>query len=77
MEIYELIGSLLSVVGAIWLALNLRTSRYAWLLWVISNIFLIIFFYAHHHFGVLLNQVVLLGTSMLGVYRYIVVNNKH
>lgn len=70
MYLIEWTGAALGTLGAVWMALCLPSSRFAWWLWLLSNCLLIVFFYSTQHWGVLVNQVTLLLTSVLGIYRY-------
>jgi len=67
--ILEWSGSLCSLVGAFLLATNSRVSRYGWFAFLIANIALIGFSVGIEHYGLLLQQIGFLCTTILGLYR--------
>lgn len=67
----EYLGSFLGVAGALWLALRMPSSGYAWLVWIASNLLLIAWAWRHRAWGLLSMYVVYLGTSLLGAARYL------
>jgi hypothetical protein len=67
----EWLAALFGMLGAGLLALNVPSvSRWGWLLFLGSNFVWIRFSWNKKHLGMLTQQVVFLGTSLLGVMRY-------
>ena len=65
----EWAGSFFSIVGALLLATHTKASRYGWLAFLAANIMLIALFVEKGLFGLVLQQLAFLGTSLLGIYR--------
>lgn len=70
MSALEWIGSLSGIGGAIWLALNLASSKWAYLLFLISSSAFIGFASYHGHSGLLSQQVVFFAINCVGIYRW-------
>jgi len=68
-DFLEWAGSLSGLVGAFLLATHSRVSRYGWLAFLIANIAMIGFALGIHRYGLLLQQLGFMGTSLLGIYR--------
>lgn len=68
-EIAEWTASLTGILGSFLLATHTRASRWGWVAFFIANIAGIIFSLYIERYGILLQQVVFLGTSILGLYR--------
>lgn len=66
----QYIGASLGVLGAFLLALNIKASSYAWIIWVLSNLTLLAWSFASGLWGIFGMQVVFLMTSLLGCYRH-------
>lgn len=62
-------GAVLGVIGSYLLAENRSFSRYAWPIWVGSNVCLIAYFVSIHSWGVLAMQATYLPSSIRGLYR--------
>lgn len=69
--IVEWIGAILGMCGASLLAFNNKWSKWGWLLFLISNIFMIVFALLTASYGLLTMQVLFTITSMIGVYKWI------
>lgn len=67
--VLEWTGAVLGLIGAFLLALNIRISRYAWVVLLLSNFVLIAFAYVIHRNGFLLMQCGFLVTSLVGLAR--------
>lgn len=65
----EWIGSLSGLVGAFLLATHTRVSRYGWLAFLAANLAMIGFAVGIHRYGLLVQQVGFMATSLLGIYR--------
>lgn len=68
-ELLEWAGAAFGLAGATLLALNVSFSRYGWLCFLVSNLFLIGFAWQAGHTGLLLLQVCFSATSILGILR--------
>lgn len=71
MMIFEWMGCAFGVAGALLLASNTSWSRYGWTLFLVSNMFWIGYAVMGDAHGLLLQQAVFTGTSLLGVYRWL------
>lgn len=69
LHLLEWTGAVLGVIGSYLLAENRSFSRYAWPIWIGSNVCLIAYFVAIHSWGVLAMQAVYLLSSIRGLYR--------
>lgn len=65
----EWAGSLSGLVGAFLLATHSRASRYGWLAFLTANIAMVGFAFGIQRYGLLLQQLGFLGTSLFGIYR--------
>jgi hypothetical protein len=65
-HILEWTGAILGVVGAYMLAENRPGSRYAWPIWIGSNLCLLTYFLMIHSWGVLGMQAIYLHSSLRG-----------
>ncbi len=73
MHIYlEWFGSITGILGAILLAVNIKSSPWAYVLFLMSNIALAFWAYLSHYNGMLMMQSVLAVISLTGVYRWII-----
>jgi hypothetical protein len=68
-DIFEWTGSLSGLIGAFLLATHSRVSRYGWLAFLAANIAMIGFALGIQRYGLLVQQLGFMGTSMLGIYR--------
>lgn len=73
-QLIEWAGSLLGLLGSALLAANVRVSRYGWVVFLISNAFMIVFAITMGLTGLLTMQIGFTLTSSLGVYRSFVRN---
>lgn len=71
MMVFEWMGCVFGVAGALLLATNTSWSRYGWALFLAPNVFWIGYVVMGDAQGLLLQQVVFTGTSLLGVYRWV------
>ncbi|MBL4763084.1 MAG: hypothetical protein JKY93_10355 [Gammaproteobacteria bacterium] len=67
--IMEWLGSITAVMGATWLALNIKTSRYGWFCFLLSNIAWLRYGFMHDMGSMLLMQTGFILTAFLGIYR--------
>ncbi len=65
----EWTGSLLGLLGAYLLATHSRVSRYGWLAFLAANVAMMIFALGIERYGLLVQQVGFMGTSLLGLRR--------
>jgi hypothetical protein len=65
----EWIGALSGLLGAFLLATHTNISRYGWVAFLAANIALIGFAIGIERYGLLLQQVGFMATSLLGMYR--------
>jgi hypothetical protein len=65
----EWIGALSGLLGAFLLATHTNISRYGWVAFLAANIALIGFAIGIERYGLLLQQVGFMATSLLGLYR--------
>jgi hypothetical protein len=68
-DFLEWSGALLGLAGAFLLATHTRFSRYGWVMFLFANIALIGFALGLERYGLFLQQVGFMGTSLLGIYR--------
>lgn len=71
LSVMEWMGCALGVLGALLLATNTRWSPFGWVVFLASNVFWIGYAMASHAEGLLAQQFVFTGTSLLGVYRWL------
>lgn len=69
LKMFEWGGSLTGLAGAAVLASNTRISKYGWWLFLLANVFMIVFAKMGRHDGLLLQQVGFTLTSVLGIVR--------
>ena len=67
--VFEWTGSILGLLGAFLLATNSRVSQYGWIAFLAGNIAWIAFSIKVGTNGLLLQQLGLMGTNILGLYR--------
>lgn len=65
----EWIGSLSGLLGALLLATHTRVSQYGWIAFFVANVALIAFSVGIDRYGLLVQQLGFMGTSLLGLYR--------
>ena len=68
-DIFEWIGALSGLLGAFLLATHTKLSRYGWIAFLVANLALIFFSFGIGRFGLLLQQVGFMATSLLGIHR--------
>lgn len=68
-DVLEWAGSLLGLLGAFLLATHTRFSRYGWVAFFAANLAMIAFALGIGRYGLLVQQVGFMGTSILGLYR--------
>jgi hypothetical protein len=64
-------GSALGIAGALLLAMNTQWSAYGWISFLLSNFAWIVFAYRKQLWSMLVMQLVFTGTSVLGIYKWI------
>jgi hypothetical protein len=65
----EWTGSILGLLGAFVLATSTGMSRYGWIAFLAANIAMIGFAYGIGRYGLLVQQLGFMATSLLGIYR--------
>lgn len=68
-SILEWSGSLCGLIGAFLLATHTRLSRYGWLAFLVANIAMVGFAMGIGRYGLLVQQLGFMATSLLGIYR--------
>lgn len=68
-DFLEWAGSITGLIGAFLLATNTRVSKYGWLAFLAANFAMIGFAIGIERYGLLLQQLGFLATSVLGIYR--------
>ena len=66
---YEYTGSILGLLGAALLAMNISVSEWGWVVFLVSNMSFIKFSMANRLRGVLLMNVGFTATSVMGIVR--------
>jgi hypothetical protein len=76
--VLEWSGTFLGLLGAYLLALNTNVSKYGWMAFLLANFALIGFSILLHHYGLLVQQLGFMATSILGIHRsgLFVINRK-
>ena len=77
LEIFETIGAVLGVLGAGLLATNTRASGWGYALFLASNGALLAFGYLAEHWRFVAMQLVFTGTSLLGLWRWVIAPRLH
>lgn len=67
--ILEWSGSLCGLTGAFLLATHSRLSRYGWVAFLVANIAMVGFAMGIGRYGLLVQQLGFMATSLLGIYR--------
>ena len=68
---YEWMGSCLGLAGAGLLSLNVKASRFGWLLFLLSNMAWIVYGIRTEAQGLVVMQIGFTFTSLVGVYRWL------
>ena len=68
-DVLEWTGSLSGLLGAFLLATHSRVSRYGWLAFLSANVAMIGFAFGIGRYGLLVQQIGFMATSLLGIYR--------
>jgi nicotinamide riboside transporter PnuC len=68
----EWIGALSGIAGALLLAVNIKSSPWAYPLFLTSNIVLAVWAWLGNSNGVFLMQAVMAAISALGIYRWLI-----
>lgn len=71
-SILEWLGAFLAVSGSLLLAINGRYAKLGWPLFLASNVFWIGYGWIQDAYGLLFQQIFFTGTSLLGIYRWII-----
>lgn len=72
METISTAAAILSVAGALMLAMKTPGAKWAWVLWTVSNVLWIGWALREQQWALLGQQCVFLGTSLLGVWQWVV-----
>lgn len=68
-DFLEWVGSLSGLAGAFLLATHSRVSRYGWLAFLIANLAMLGFALGIQRYGLFMQQLGFMGTSLLGIHR--------
>jgi len=68
-HVYEWTGSIMGLVGAFLLATHTSYSRYAWYLYLVGNVAIILFALRIEAYGLLTQQFGLMALNFFGLYR--------
>ena len=68
-DLCEMLGSILVIVGSITIAMHNRASKYGWVAFLLSNFCFIGLSVLINRPWMLLAQIVLANTSLLGLYK--------
>lgn len=68
-DVLEWVGSLSGLAGAFMLATHTRVSRYGWLAFMSANVAMVLFAIGIQRYGLFVQQLGFMATSMLGIYR--------
>jgi hypothetical protein len=74
-ENLQWLGCALGIAGSFLLALNLKCSGWGFVIYLVSNAFWIAFGVSTHAPGITTNQVFNTLTSLLGIYKWLVIKN--
>ena len=67
---FEWLGTILALLGAIFMALKNVEKKYSWILWIISSVIFIILFLNSKQYGLVFMNFVGLNTSILGYIQW-------
>lgn len=70
-DIFQWAGCVTGVAGSLLLALNVRQSGWGFVLFLVSNIFWILYGIETHALGLIVGQVFFTATSGVGIYRWL------
>jgi hypothetical protein len=73
MKLIEWAGSLFGVSAAILLALNVSISGWAYILYLLSSLFLAFWAYRQKAYGVAFQNLVFIAINVMGIYRWLIV----
>ena len=71
MPLIEILSALLGIVGALLLATRSRFAGWAFVAWFISNVGWMVFGAGNQHWFFIVQQMVFLGTSILGIWTWL------
>lgn len=74
--LYEWTGAALGLAGAALLSLNVKASRYGWLMFLLSNFAWIAYGLKSGAWGLVSMQAGFTLTSLVGVYRWLATNEQ-
>lgn len=75
MKVIEWAGSLFGVSAAVLLALNISISGWAYILYLLSSLFLAFWGYRQKAYGVAFQNLVFIAINVLGIYRWLIVGH--
>lgn len=70
-DLYEWFGSILAIIGAILIALNIHLEILAFVIYIVSNILLIKFSTKKKHYGILIMSLTFVIINMIGIIRWL------
>lgn len=65
-------GAILGMSGSLIMSVNQPWSKWAWAIWLVSNLLLLFYALMRRSYGLITMQVFFTGTSVLGFYRWII-----
>jgi hypothetical protein len=68
-SIFEWCGSVLGLLGAFLLATHTQFSEYGWIAFFLANLAMIAFAFGIRRYGLLVQQIGFVATSVLALYR--------
>lgn len=71
-EIFQWIGAITGIAGSLLLALKIRISHFAWICYLISNFFWIIFSIQIEANGLLTMQIFYTIISLIGLWKWVI-----
>jgi len=70
-ELLEWIGSLTGIVGAVMMASNTKASPWAYMIWIIASVTMLVFALVKGHSGLALQQACFTLINTVGLYRWL------
>ncbi len=67
----EWFGSITGIIGAVWLSLNIPTSRWAYPVFLLSSLGLMLWAFLLNYQGILWQQSVFTVINLVGIYRWV------
>ena len=71
MVAFEWSGAILGMTGSLMMSVNQPWSKWAWAIWLVSNLLLLTYAITRRSYGLITMQLFFTCTSVLGFYRWI------